>query len=333
MSLTPNDYKTARQISQILTQYYIEGCNQAEIAQRLGLSTAKVNRLLKQAREQGLVEVIIHTPYQHLFEMERRLKVTGIKEAVVIPQLAEDPQAIMQAVGRAGADYLLQHLRDGDTICMGGGKTLQALVQAVEPDRQYEVQVVPAIGGVQGTHHTDVNYLVAELARRLGGKAYQLHAPAFVDSPEARRGLLSLRQVGEILEMARRARIALVGVGSVGPISSSYFQFTSLDVSHMKQIVEEEHGAGEILAHVYNSRGMLCAPQYAARVVGLEWKEWMSIPLVIGVAATKTKVLPILGALRGKLLTTLITDESAALHILDLFERETFILEEDSYAA
>jgi DNA-binding transcriptional regulator LsrR (DeoR family) len=44
-------YETIRLINTILTLYYVEELTQAEIAQRLGLSTPKVNRLLLQARE------------------------------------------------------------------------------------------------------------------------------------------------------------------------------------------------------------------------------------------------------------------------------------------
>ena len=42
------DYDSARLINRVLTMYYVEERNQSEIAKLLGLSTAKVNRLLKQ---------------------------------------------------------------------------------------------------------------------------------------------------------------------------------------------------------------------------------------------------------------------------------------------
>lgn len=318
-----DDYKTTRLMSIILTQYYLEGKRQADIAQDLNLSAPKVNRLLKQAREQGLVEIKIHTPYLNIFEIEKRfLAVTGLKDAVVVPKLTADTVSTLQTIGSEGADYLLRHLRDGDIICMGGGRTVEALVQAIQPERRYEVQVVPAIGGVQGMHHTNLNYLVSELAYKLGGRAYQLHAPAFVDSPEEREAVLGLRQVGDILALARQARIALVGIGAVTPFSSSYFQFTSLDITDMTEIVEREHGVGEILAHIYTADGYLCAADYARRVVALGPEELKSIPITIGLAATDSKILPVYGMLKGKFLNRLITDEEVATGVLEMFEKE-----------
>jgi len=324
MARYTDDYDNARLMSRALTLYYTEEKNQKEVAETLGLSVAKVNRLLKQAREQGWVEISIRTPFQNVFELEHRLQMAcGIPEAVVVPQLSEDPDATLQAVGRAAADYLLKHLHDGDTICISGGKALHATIQALEPRRRFYVRVVPATGGVQGQHHTDVNFLAAELANRLGGKAYQLHAPVFVDTPQECQTLLALRQVSEILDIARDAQIALVGIGSIIRGSPSYFDLTSLNEEDRKRIVEGECGVGEILAQIYDERGQPCALAYNQRVVGLSYEMLQTIPLSIGVAATEQKVLPIYGALRGKYLKTIVTDEATAISVLDLWARDS----------
>ena len=317
-----NDYDHARLMSRVLTMYYTEEKSQKEIAEALGLSVTKVNRLLKQAREQGWVEISIHTPFQSLFELERRLRaVCGIPEAVVVPQFAEDAEVILQTVGYAAAEYLLQHLRDGDTICISGGKAMYAIVQAIEPRRRYDVRVVPATGGVQGRHYTDVNNLAAQLADRLGGKSYQLHAPIFVDTPQECETLLSMRQISEILDIAREAQVALVGIGSIIPGTPSYFDMTSLGPEDRRKIVEEECGCGEIWAQVYDEQGRSCAHGYNQRVVGLSLEELRTMPLSIGVAATEEKILPIYGALRGKYLKTVITNEATATGVLDVYGR------------
>ena len=117
--------KTVNQdlISRVLNLYYVEELTQAEVGRRLGLSTAKVNRLLQQARQQGMVEITINTPLQHLFDLEYRLKaIFGIQEAVVIPSISEDVHTYVHTLGRAGANYLLNHLRDGDVLAIGGAR-------------------------------------------------------------------------------------------------------------------------------------------------------------------------------------------------------------------
>lgn len=310
-------------ISRILNLYYVDELTQAEVGRRLGLSTAKVNRLLQQARQQGMVEITIRTPLQHLYDLEDRLKaIFDIQEAVVIPRIAEDVNAYVHTLGRAGATYLLDHLRDGDIIGIGGGTGVNSVVQAIEPSRDYEVKVAPILGGVQGHATTDVNYLVAQLAERLGGKAYRLHAPAFVDTREHRDMLLSLGPIKEILDITRQANIALLGVGTVEPERSRFVEFTALSAEDMRRVAENCGGVGEIGAYVYDMEGKPCAEEYAERVVGLSLQELKRIPFVIGVAGTAAKALPLYGALRGGYLHTLITDEAAAQGVLQIFERD-----------
>ena len=318
-----SDYDNARLISAVLTLYYVQELTQAEVARRLGLSTTKVNRLLQQARKQGMVEVTIHTPFQHLFDLEGRLKaIFDLSDAVVIPQIGEEPTAMVHTLGRAGADCLLAHLRDGDIVGIGGGTAVHAVVQAIKPPRPYDVEVVPVLGAVQGQVTTEVNYLATQLAERLGGRAYQLHAPAFVDTHEQREMLLSMGPVKEILDIARRTSVALLGVGTVDYEASRFVQFTALSAEDMKRIAEECGGVGEIGAYVYDIKGRPCAEEYANRVIGLSLGELGDIPLRIGVAATAVKAMPLYGALRGSYLDALVTDETAAKGILELFERD-----------
>lgn len=317
------DYDTARLFNKILNLYYMEEQTQAEIAKQLGLSTAKVNRLLHQARDQGFVDITLRTPFQRLCGLETPLKaVFGLQDALVIPAVPSDASALLHTLGRAGAAYLVEHLRDGDIIAIGGGTAVHAVVEALEVTRPYDVEIIPVLGAVQGQVTTDMNYLAARLAARLGGKAYQLHAPAFADTREHRDVLLAMRPVKEILDIARRANVAVLGVGTVNNETSRFVQFTALTAEDMQKIAGICHGVGEIGGQIYDIEGHCCAHEYAERVIGLTLEEIKRIPFTIGVAATTAKSLPLYGALRGGYLRALITDEAAARGVLGHFERE-----------
>ncbi len=317
------DYDAAFVLNTILDLYYFKEQTQAEIAKQLGLSTAKVNRLLRQAREQGLVEITIRTPFQHLSGLETPLKsIFGLKDALVVPALTDEVNGSLRTVGRAAASYLLAHIRDGDVIAIGGGTGVHAVVEALEVTRPYDVKIVPVLGAVQGQVTTDVNYLAARLADRLGGKAYQLNAPAFVDTREHRDVLLAMRPVKEILDIARRANVALLGVGAVNDETSRFVQFTALTAGDMRKIAESCHGVGEIGGQIYDINGCSCAREYADRVIGLTLDEMKSIPFTIGVAAGTYKSLPLYGALRGGYLRALVTDDAAARGVLGHFDRQ-----------
>ena len=316
-------YEKVRLINTILNLYYVERLTQAEIAGRLNLSTAKVNRLLGQARELGYVSFVIRTPFQPLFELESRLKaVFGLQEAIVIPAVGSSSSAILNALGNVAADFLLEQIRDGDVVAITPGTTVQAVVQGLDASRSYQVEVVPMLGAIQGNIESDMNYLATSLGEKLGAKSYQLHAPAYVDSREHGELVRTMSPVKEILDIARQANIALLGVGTVNPGVSRFVQFTALSAADLKQIAGGCGGVGEISAHVYDIEGRACAKKYAQRVIGLTLAEIKEIPYRIGVAASAVKALPIYGALRGGYLHVLITDEEAARGVLKLFDED-----------
>jgi len=260
--------------------YYVEKLTQSEIAERMELSTPKVNRLLQQARELGYVEVVIRTPFQHLFDLENRLKaVFGLHAAIVIPAVGNSSSSLLNAIGTVGAGFLLEHLRDGEVLAITPGTTVQAVVKSIDASRPYKIEIVPILGAIQGNIESDMNYLATHMAERLDAKSYQLHAPAFVDTKEHCETLRSMTPVKEILDIARNANIALLGVGTVDPEASRFVQFTALSAEDMKQIAEGSGGVGEIGAYVYDIEGNPCADEYADRVIGLTLDEIHQIPI------------------------------------------------------
>ena len=315
-------YETTRLFNTVLNLYYMEELTQSKIAKRLGLSTAKVNRLLQQARELGYVNITIRTPFQQLFDLETRLKaVFGIQEAIVIPSMADAGSLTLNALGAAAAEFFLERLHDGDIVAITPGTTIQATVQAIDTTRSYsKVQVVPMLGAIQGQIESDMNYLATNMGEKLNAKAYQLHAPVFADTKAHGDALRSMVQVKDILDIARHANVALLGVGTVDPDVSRFVQFTALSADDMKNIAEVCGGVGEICAQVYNIEGQPCGQEYADRIIGLTLAEIQNIPFRIGIAASAAKALPIYGALRGGYLHALITDEAAACGVLELFD-------------
>ncbi len=266
-----------------------------------------------------MVRISLHPPLQHLFDLEKRLQESfHTPDVRVLPSGKGDPQASLAPLGVAGARYLLQHLHDGDVITIGGGTTVHAVVEAVRPSRAFHVDVVPAVGGIQGRITTDVNYLAVKLAERLGGRAFQLHSPAFVESLQQRDDLLHMAPIKDILDIARTANIALLGIGTVDPESSRFVQFTALSAAEMKHIADTYHGIGEMLAIIYDLDGQPSAQSYADRVVGLTFRELESISVRIGVAGSGSKAAAIHGALCAGYINALITDETAAQGVLEL---------------
>lgn len=319
---TRDDISTLRQMHRALVLHYVEGKTQAEIARELGISHATVNRLIKRGHQLGLVEIKIKSPIDHLVELEERLVgLGGIKRAVVVPSASESPQTALQRVGEAAAQLLVDTIKDGDTISVTGGKGMSALVAGLKPARRYDIEVIPATGLVQGKHYTDVNHVASLMADRLGGRAYQIHAPLFADSPEQRQMLMGVSSVADVFRKAREADVAVVGIGSILTDDSSYYDLHPSSIAD-RRAIEQAGAAGELLAHLIDRHGKLCDYTPNRSLVSLTLDEFATIPRSIGVASGASKVAPILSAMRGDHLDTIVTDEATGLQIIELAERE-----------
>ena len=244
-----------------------------------------------------------------------------MQEVTVIPAVGETSNSMLNDIGAVAAASLLDHLHDGDVIGIGGGTAVHAVVHAIEPPRAYQVEVAPVFGAIQGDMTLDVNYLATRLAARLGGTAYQLHAPAFVDNGDQRNVLREMAPIKEILDVSRRATIALFGVGTVDAEVSRFAKFSALSATDLNHISEDCGGVGEIAGTIYDIGGKPVAPEYASRVIGLTRYELLAIPFRIGVAVTAAKAVTLYGGLRGGYLHALITDETAARGVLELFDQ------------
>jgi DNA-binding transcriptional regulator LsrR (DeoR family) len=324
-------YENVRLMHTILNLYYLEKMKQADIAECMNLSVPKVNRLLQQARDMGYIDFVIRTPFQNLFALENQLKaIFGLQEAIVVPDGGISSSALLNSIGAAAANFLQEQLKDGDILAITPGTTVQAVVQSVDTTHPNNVVVVPILGSLQGDLESDMNFLATHMGEKLGGKSYQLHAPAFADTPETAEVLRSMEPVKKILDIGRSASIALLGIGTVNPNTSRFVQFTALSADQLKNIAENCGGVGEISAVVYNIDGHPCSKEYADRVIGLSLDEIRKIPYRIGVAGSASKALPIYGALRGGYLHALITDETAARGVLDIFN-EKFRYKENNH--
>lgn len=310
MSAPREEIVIARQMHQALVLHFLEGMTQAQIADQLGISHATVNRLIKRGRQLGLVEIKIKSPVEPLVEIEEQLlALGGIRRAVVVPTVSDNPQIALQSVGEAAARLMLEQISDGDTICITGGKGVSAVVAGLQPSRRFDIEVIPATGCVQGKHYTDVNHVSTLMADRLGGHSFQIHAPLFADSEAERKMLLGMRSVADVFKRARDAKIAVVGIGSILSDDSSYYDLHPSS-STDREAIEQSGASCELLAHLLDDHGRVCGYGLNRRLVSLTLSEFASIPTKIGVASGPSKAGPILSVMRGNHLDTLVTDQA-----------------------
>ena len=312
---TKDEFDQQRQMYSVLVLHFIEGVKQSEIAERLNLSHTKVNRMIAAGRKAGMVKITISSPYQRLVDLETDVvRRFDLKQAMVTPTVSDNPETNLQMVGRVAANHLLETIRDGDIIAITGGKAVSSVVEGLEPERRFDVRVVPLTGGVQGKHYTDVNHLATQLAEKLGGTASRVHAPLFAEDVEQRDLLMNVGSIREVFDLARRATVALVGIGSVEAPGSGYYDLLP-DPARGGRALVDAGIAGEFLAHLVQPDGRLADIDLNSRVVAVHPGQLAKCPNIIGVAAGAIKARPVAAALAGRHLTALVVDEAIAKYL------------------
>ncbi len=301
-----------RLLTKVATLYYRNQLTQDEIAHRLGLSRQTVGRHLHRALQQGIVAIEIRSPLLFSAELEYRLESAyGLAEAVVLAPPADTEESIKSTLGQAAAVFLRRRVQRGDVIGVSWSSTLLECAHQLVGCEPREVTVVQMNGSLDRTSYpTRAEYTVHRIAQAFGGEAVTLVAPMLVDRADIRASLLSDSRIAAALELARRADVAVFGVGDVTEESSLYK--TGYIEDQLLAELRAGGAVGDICGRFYDGDGRPVLAELEERTVAIELAGLREKRLSLAVAGGARKVAAIRGALLGGYCNALITDEDTA---------------------
>ena len=287
-------------IYKIASSYYRDNESQENISARFGISRIKVSRVLKKAREEGIVRISLHTPADSKTDLERELADAWSLDEII---LTEDS---LETVGSEAWKYFRRILRDGDTVALSWGTALSAFADAAERADFPNVRIVQMVGGM-GSPESDTHSsgLVMRIANFLGAVGRILPAPGIVESEDIRSALLKDEEISRTLELAASADIAVVGIGlpEFGKMSA-------------------RNAVGDIAFRFFSDAGGDLTGLMEGAVIGTEWCEIKSIRRVIAAACGSKKREAVAGALKTGLVNVLITDEGTGEYLYEIAKKE-----------
>jgi DNA-binding transcriptional regulator LsrR (DeoR family) len=306
-------------LAQIASMYYEQEMTQQDIAETLGMSRVKVYRLLKQARDEQVVRIVIDYPIKRDVRLETQLRNRfALKDALVLKNgTGGDPSRALQRVAQMGARYLEELLQPDMTLAICLGRAAYEVINAVRPDLQANVRVAQAMGGFTADDHLDSNALARLLARKIDGEVYYLLAPMAMDDAAAAAMMRQQSEIARTLEIARVADVALFGVGGLDAKTSKLVQAGYLSAEELAQL-GEEGAAGDIAGQFFTLDGHLHPCPFNDRLISLTLDEMRQIPITMAVLLGEEKVRPLLGALRTGAVSVVVTDEATARAVLSL---------------
>lgn len=323
--LVPDLVQVMQKRYKILHQILVSGTvGRRTLAASLDLTERTLRSELDILREQGLLETgttgmtLTESGRRLLEELEPFVKEVfglseleeavrlkfGLRKVVVVPGDSDVSEDAKREIGRAGSRVLSQSLSPGDIVAVMGGTTMarmaaQIKVQAPLTDNWF----VPARGGLGESVEYQANTIASELAKRTGARYRMLHVPDHL-SEEAYQTIMQEPNVREVVDMIRRARIVVHGIGDAITMARR----RKLDADTVRELLKD--GAlAEAFGYYFDKNGAVI---HRMATAGLRLEDIEAAETVIGLAGGRSKGEAIAAVLRFGHDDILVTDEAAA---------------------
>ncbi len=306
-----------RFMARVAWAYYVEGLTQEAVADKLGTTRLRVNKLLSEARRSGLVRITFNTAFAACAELEQALcDRYGLGQAYVAPA-PSDPKDVQMIVGAALGHVLSEVLADPAVKLFGmsWGNTLNLATRFVAALERPDLEVISVMGGL--TRGSDLNSfeITTRLADLLGAQHSYFTAPLYAGSAASRDTIMQLDVFREVLEKLRAVDALAMAAGDLSRRSLLMRDALPSDIT-MEELLEMG-GVGDVLGTVIDAQGRPLAHPINERVIGIGLPDLARIPNVILAAGATYKVPVIRALLRLGLVKTLVTDETTARALLD----------------
>lgn len=280
-----------KKLAYVARRYYLEDQKQSDIARELGVSRPMVSRMLSEARELGVVEIVVHEPGASNL-LERLRQSSSIRGGFLVED-GKDDDDTNQLLSQ-GAVNLLRKI-GARRLGVGWGYLIGQLVTWLEENPQMDsaiTDICPLVGNASiPARNYQSNENVRLMAQQLGAAPHFLYLPALPDSLEEKQLLCSTEIYRQIFQEWERIDTALVNIGDYpsSPDFASLVRYGNL--------LQQQHACGRMLVYYFNEMGtVIQSEQDFAIQIPLE--TLLRCPNIVGVCSANTSTKALRGALR-----------------------------------
>ena len=220
---------------------------------------------------------------------------------------------VRDAIGVGAGAYLSKTISDGSTIGIGWGRTLRAVLRAIQ-GRNYEaLSIVALLGGLSHVSGINTFEIVSDLAGLFNADQHFFAAPIYASSEKARDIILQQDAIRETYEKARKADLAIITVGDM--VESLVVTYGLGGADQVKTLMAAG-AVGDVIGHFIDANGDIVDHPLNRRTIAISLEDLRGIRKVVLVAGGRKKIDIMRAALRGRYVTVLVTDEHSAKRLL-----------------
>ncbi len=290
--------------------YHVEGSTQNDIATQLGISRVMVVRLLADARRRNEVRVTVSAPLAELIELERQLETRFNIARVIIAPFADPEEDPVKVIAAAAGNFISGLMKSGMTVGVGWGRTLYNTLPFITGETLEDFRVVSLLGGIAAARRFNPAEFAWQFAELFQGEGFLIPAPAVVDSAETKHALLERCGLSAIFEMATKLDVALLSVGGITNLTTSYR--TGYITEADRRSLIDAGAVGDVLYNFIDENGDLVAHDVNNRVISVNLSLLRRTAERVLISGGKEKRIALRAAIKILNPSTLITDEQTA---------------------
>lgn len=302
------------------TMHYLQGATMEAVAGRLGVSRSTVSRMLKEARETGIVRVSVQPPAAVAGPGPAAwlAQEFGVRAHVVPVRRTASAEQRLRDVATVAARVLGDVVASGMTLGVAWGVTVSAIGRQLAVQHVRATQVVQ-LNGAMNSFGSGIGYageVMGRFARAFDATVHLFPVPAFFDDVATKEAMWRERSVRRVLELQEAVDVAVFGVGAVSGVPPSHvYSAGYLDAADVASL-RAERVVGDVCTVFLREDGSWQDVAINARASGPTPQALRRIPRRVCVVAGENKIAPLRAALLAGVVTDLIVDEPTARQVV-----------------
>ncbi|WP_160298616.1 sugar-binding transcriptional regulator [Microbacterium sp. SA39] len=282
-----------------------------DLAEELGVSRFMVGRMIKRARDDGLIEITPRLPDPIDPQLSQALAAAyGLNVAIVVVSPTQDDVHVRTIISTAAAHLLADLIDEDDIVGLGPGRTILQSCERLESTAHCDVVQLTGGAAAEPEEHLSAIMRLSSVAK---GRMFALHAPFLATNERSWTAITGEPDVRKALSRMDRVDKAVLTVGGwpdSSLLASQLEELGEIDTLQAQGVVAE-FGTTLLDADGQEVRSL------DRRLIGISSEQLRRVPLKIALGGGEGKTRAVIAALRSGLVDIMVTDEATARAAID----------------